>query len=241
MALRLRHAYLGIAKIRRDLGHAVIGTSAVHRRQRERPAQGLGFEVVHPIELVGALSMLLAAGDLQIVRIGPLPFTQHDVDRACDGLRPGFGGRCTQNLDALDLLWRQRIHRKTRRHALTVQQNLCVAATQATHADGPAPARCALHRHTRQTLENIAQGGIALLLDLFTTDHDFGGRRLPPHFGVVVAIATNLNLTEIGHCGRGRWGLRQGNRNGQTNCRRCRKDPRQRHRRPCQRHEKRGK
>ena len=144
--------------------------------------------------------MLLAAGDFQVVWIGFLPFTQHDVDGARNGPCARFGGGCPQNFNPFHLLGGERVHRKSRRHALAIEQDLGIATAQTPHANRTSSAGCALHRHTGQALEHIAQGRIALFVDLFTADHDLGGGGLAPRLAVVVAVAANLNLPQVCGC-----------------------------------------
>ena len=146
--------------------------------------------------------MFLAAGDFEVVGVGFLTFTQDDVDGARNGPGPSFGRGGTQNLDFFDLLRGECVDGKTWRHALSVEQDLGVTTAQAPHPNGAASTGRTLHRDTRQALEHLAQSGVALFFDLFATNDDFGGRRLTAHLGVVVAVAADLNLAQIG---RGRW------------------------------------
>ena len=136
--------------------------------------------------------MLGACGQLEIVRSTTPAFTQHDVDGAGNGTGAGFRGRRTQDFDALDLLGGKLLDRKTRWHALTVEQNLCVPAAQTTHADGTATTRCSTQGHAPQSFEHIA-----LFFNLLATNDDLAGSGFAPHLCIVVAVAADLDPSEI--------------------------------------------
>src|SRR5690606_18828725 len=118
----------------------------------------------------------------QVVAAAPLAFTRDDVDRAGNGLRAGFRGGRTQDLDALDLRRVQRVDREARWQPFAVEQDERVAAAQAPHADGATTARRALHRDAGQALEQLAHAGVAEALDLLAPDHDL-------RCGAVAALA----------------------------------------------------
>ena len=133
-----------------------------------------------------------------------------DVDGACNGLRPRLGRGCAVNFHTLNHLGREGLDRKARRHALTVQQNLCVALAQATHANAATPARRTTQSDARHALQNFAKVSVPLTLNLFSSNHNFAGGRFAALLGFVVTPAGDFNAAHVrSGCSRRRRLLRQ--------------------------------
>jgi hypothetical protein len=122
--------------------------------------------------------------------------TGDDVDRSGDGAGPGLGGGRAQDLDALDLIGRQRVEREAGRDPLPVEKDLGVAAAQAAQPDRAAAAGPALDRDAGQALQHLAQRRVAVAVDLVAADDDLGRRRLAPLLQVVRPRAPDLDGLE---------------------------------------------
>jgi len=187
-----------LASCTRGVDTTLIASIAIRCRDRDGAWHRPVRQGVNPLQLLTALAVFLVVSQIELVRAGFARFTQHDVDGACNGLSAGFGRWRTHDLDTLHLAGRQGCHIEPWRDALAIQQNLCVPATQTTHANRATASWRTHDGHTRLALEHLADGRITLLLQFFTTDHDLGGCRLLTLATDVVTFGTNLHLPEVG-------------------------------------------
>ena len=97
---------------------------------------------------------------------------QHDVDGAGNGAGTELGHRRAQDLDALDLIGLNGIHREAGRHAFAVHQDLGVATAQAAHARVATAPGTTAHGHSRQALENLSHRGITHAFDFVSPVDD---------------------------------------------------------------------
>ena len=202
---------------------------AVLRERGQRVVDGpvAGDDVARPRDRGLQRLVLPRRCQAQVVDALAVALARDDVDRAGDRARSGLGGRCTQDLDPLDLVGRERVEREARRHALAVEQDLGVAVAQATQADRAVAAGPSLDRHAGQALEHVAERRVAEAVDLLAADDDLGRGRVAPLLDVVGAAAGDLHRREVlavagfrrwrwcgcgcgcfGRCGSGRRGRR---------------------------------
>ena len=139
----------------------------------------------------------------QVVDALGVALARDDVDGAGDGACAGLGGRRAQDLDALDLVGRERVEREARRHALAVEQDLGVAVAEAAQPDRAAAAGAPLDRHAGQALEHVAERRVAEAVDLLATDDDLGRGRPAPLLDVVGAAAGDLHRSKLVGARRG--------------------------------------
>ena len=178
-------------------GRAVGVALAVVGREREVVDQVVDAVVARPGEAGVHVPVFHAEAHPQVVEPLLEAFARDDVDGARDGPCTGLGGGRAQDLDALDLLGRERVDREARRHPLAVDEDLRVATAKPPHADRPAPPRRALQRDARQALQDLAHRAVAETLDLLAPDHDLGGGGLAALALVVVARAGDLDALEL--------------------------------------------
>ena len=133
----------------------------------------------------------------QIIGIGFQAFPQNDVDGSGDGPSARFGGRGSHDFDLFNHLWREGLNGKSRGYALAIQQNLGIAATQSAHANATASPGCTLNRHARQALEHLTQSAVALFVQFFTANHNFGCCGLSAFFGDVVSVGLDFYATHV--------------------------------------------
>jgi hypothetical protein len=181
---------------------AAVGELALEQRQRAVDDPVAEHVVACPLHTRRHQPVLDLHAEVEVVELLAEALAQHDVDRARDRSRAGLGGGSAQDLDALDLLGRNRVERKAGRDALTVDQDLRVAAAHAAHARVAAAARRAGHGDAGQALQYLKRVAVAEALDLLSPDHDLGGGGLSALLGVAGASAGDLDA--LRRCGR--WG-----------------------------------
>jgi len=129
-------------------GVGLVGSVALEDRGAQVVAQRVGLAVVLPVGAGLGLLTVDARTQAELMRLALEVAAHDDVDGAGDGARAVLGHRRAHDLDALDLVGRDRVEREARRHALAVDQDLGVAAAHAAHAHLPAAPRRAAQRDT---------------------------------------------------------------------------------------------
>ncbi|MFO1267463.1 MAG: hypothetical protein U1F67_12195 [Rubrivivax sp.] len=160
--------------------------------------------VARPVQARRDGAVLEAGADAQVVQPPPEAFAQDDVDGAGDGAGAGLGRGRAQDLDALDLLGRQRVEAEARRQPLAVDEQLRVAAAQAAQPRRAAAPRRAGRGDAGQAAQHLGDAGVAELVDLLAADDDARGGAAPARFDVGIAAAADLDARAARRRSRGR-------------------------------------
>ena len=184
VALLERHRVVVEAVVDGGRRAAVVALVVVGRERVVDRPRPLG-DVARPRGRGLDLAVLVGSGEAHVVDPLVVAVARDDVDGAGDRPSPGLGGRRAQDLDPLDLVGRDRIERKARRHTLAVEQDLGVAVAEAAQPDRTAAAGAALDRHAGQALQHVAERRVAEAVDLLAADDDLGGGRLAALLHVV--------------------------------------------------------
>src|SRR5688572_5153488 len=96
-------------------------------------------------------------------------------------------GRRAEQLDALDLVRRERLEREPGRHALAVDEDLRESGPHAAQPDLAAASGTPAERDARQPAQHFADRGVTEALDFFPADDDLPGNRIAAQIAILGA------------------------------------------------------
>ncbi len=201
----------GRAAVAIDIGavrRGLVDEGTLEQRQRavDDPLAAQGV-IARPRHAARGLAVFVLQVGIDVVDPFAEAFAQHDVDRAGDRACAGLRGRCAQDLDALDLLGRDRFEREAAGDTLAIDQDLRESAAHAAQPRRAAAPGCAGDRHAGQALQDFERVAVTEALDLLAADDDLGGSRLAALLAVAAAAAGDFDALRVR---RGRGCVRRG-------------------------------